>query len=597
MPTPAPCVDETGRSGGSAPGLLAAGERSPELDALAELASGIFAAPIAAIATVGQDQQWSKADAGFDVAELSRKNAFWDHSIQHPETTLCVPDAANDARFATDRLVTGPFGLRFYAAAPIAGPGGEMLGAVCVADQAPRKCDARQLALLQQVALAAGCAFELHAAQRELRERADRDPLTGLLNRAAFTQRLATALGVAGCKAGLLSLDLDGFNVVNSMFGHAGGDAALCELADRLLRVSGPASLVCRYGGDQFWVLADGISGPQDLYRLCAQFHEAIIAPFAIERQAVALRVSIGVAIFPDHAQSCDGLIQKMDAALWEAKRSGGGCTRFAAGARAPAPAGRNEMRTMLRDALFPPGREPFALVLQPIFAGATQCLRGFEALVRWPDGNGGALHPADFIPQAESTGLIVELDRWMLDQACQIAAGWPTPLKISSNLSATNFFAGDLVQEVRAILDRSGLPPERLELEITETVLLGDHDRVRDIISAFHAMGIGVVLDDFGAGYASIAYLRTYDFDAVKIDRSFVANLETDPSSRAFVRAIIEMARALDLDTVAEGVETDGQLVLLQEDGVSAIQGYLLGRPMCPQSAQKLIEASVLTA
>ena len=215
--------------------------------------------------------------------------------------------------------------------------------------------------------------------------------------------------------------------------------------------------------------------------------------------------------------------------------------------------------------------------------------------MVRWPDLRGGTLLPVDFIPQAEATGLIVELDRWTLDQACQIAATWPAPIEVSSNVSAANFFAGDLVQDLQTILDRHGLAPDRLKVEITETVLLGDHDRVRTTIRALRDLGIGVVLDDFGAGYASIACLRDYTFSGVKIDRSFITGLETDASSRAFVRAIVEMVQALGLDVVAEGIETEGQLELLREDGVTAVQGFLLGRPMPPEAARRHIEAALI--
>ena len=204
---------------------------------------------------------------------------------------------------------------------------------------------------------------------------------------------------------------------------------------------------------------------------------------------------------------------------------------------------------------------------------------------------------PGDFIPVAEATGLVVPLDRWVLDQACRLAAGWPGHLQVSSNLSAANFFAGDLVGDVRAALQRHRLAPNRLKLEITETVLLRDPARVRQVVAELRDMGVHVVLDDFGVGHASIAYLRDYPFDGLKIDRSFVAGIETDARSRAFVRAIIEMARALNISATAEGVETEGQLQALRQKGVESVQGYLLGRPMTPDAAEALIRSQAAAA
>ncbi|MGI3777027.1 MAG: EAL domain-containing protein, partial [Janthinobacterium lividum] len=236
--------------------------------------------------------------------------------------------------------------------------------------------------------------------------------------------------------------------------------------------------------------------------------------------------------------------------------------------------------------------REPFALALQPIFEGASGRLAGFEALVRWPQPDGHVLPPSEFIPVAEATGLVVQLDRWVLDQACRLASTWPEHIRISSNLSAANFYAVGLVREVERTLVRHGLAPDRLKLEITETVLLRDPDRVRRMIADLRRLGVHVVLDDFGSGHASLAYLRDYAFDGLKIDSSFTAEIESGTKGRAFLRAIIDMAEAMGIDTTAEGVETDGQLRQLCEGNVRFIQGFLLGRPMTPDAAMALVRA-----
>ena len=202
-------------------------------------------------------------------------------------------------------------------------------------------------------------------------------------------------------------------------------------------------------------------------------------------------------------------------------------------------------------------------------------------------------MQPGEFIPVAEATGLIVHLDRWVLDQACRLAAGWPDDFTISSNLSAANFFAGDLIGDVRETLRRHRLAPQRLKLEVTETVLLQDADRVQGIIGKLRDLGVHTVLDDFGVGHASLAYLRDYAFSELKIDRSFIADIETSQRSKAFVRAIVEMAHALDIRTTAEGVETQGQFEVLRRKGVDTVQGFLLGRPVCPEMAANLVRQS----
>ncbi|RZA30217.1 MAG: GGDEF domain-containing protein [Proteobacteria bacterium] len=571
-------------------------ERTADFDVFPALASQLFSAPIAAMSLIDKDRQWFKASVGLDVMENSRDVSFCAHAILCPDEVLYVPDATQDPRFADNPQVVGDFGLRFYAGVPIIGPSGHALGTICVIDSEPRNFSEGALEQLKQLAIGVGSALRLHASMQAFLKLSMTDPLTGLENRAGFNKCLSDALtrpGMPGPHVGLLFLDLDGFKSINDLFEHASGDVALQEVAQRLRHVTRTRDKIARFGGDEFCILTEDVQDIIGLGTLAARIHAALAEPFMIDRQVVPLRTSIGIATYPQDATNSEALIRKADAALYEAKRAGRGTTRFATKDKLPddqAMVGRNAMRVLLRDALLPPGREPFTLAVQPIFHGQTRQLAGFEALVRWPGPGGCVRPPSEFIPLAETTGLVVQLDRWVLDQACAAATTWPDHLTISSNLSAASFYAGDLVQDVREALERHGLAPGRLKLEVTETVLLRDPARVQSVIRQLRDLGVQIVLDDFGAGHASIAYLRDYAFSGLKIDRSFTASLETDPRSRVFVRAIIEMACALGLEVIVEGVETPGQLRLLRSQKITALQGYLLGRPMAPDAASDLI-------
>lgn len=598
MPAAATPPDETERLAALIALRILDTERTEAFDVFPALAKDLFSVPVSAVSLIDRDRQWNKASIGLDgAADLPRAASLCAHAILNPTETLHVPDATKDPRFADNPVVVGDFHLRFYAGAPILGPGGHALGTLCVIDREPREVGDGALEQLRRLAVGVGSALELHGAVRAMQVLGRTDPLTGLENRCGFNERLRATLarrdGPTARRIALLLMDLDGFRSVNDLFGHAGGDAALKEVARRLRGVIAPGDALGRFGGDTFSVLVEEAGDRGGLDALACAVHVALREPFWIEDQAVPLRTSIGVAIRSERGGDPETLILDADVALSEAKRAGRGVTRFAStadGARGVATRlGRRAMDTLLRDALARPGHEPFALAFQPIFRNRTGTLDGFEALARWPNRDGSHRLPAEFIPVAEATGLIVQLDHWVLDRACAVAAGWPEPIRVSTNLSAANFFAGDLVGDVRAILDRHGLAPTRLKLEITETVLLQDRTRVRATIAGLRAMGVRIVLDDFGVGHGSIAYLRDYVFDGLKIDRSFTADLEADARSRAFTSAIIEMARTLGIDVTAEGVETAGQLRILAGTDIATVQGYLLGRPLSLDAAHGL--------
>lgn len=595
-PAPFPETEEERLDALNALGIVGT-ERSAEFDVFPELATTLFNTPVAAISLIERDRLWFKSSVGLDVTEVPRDVGLCSHTILKPDELLYVPDATKDARFADNPLVVGEFGLRFYAGFPILGPSGHALGAICVIDRQPRVLEDRLLDQLRKLALAIGGAIKLHSSVQSLRKLAISDGLTGLLNRAGFEQRVSKVLAQRmlgpSRMTGLLFLDLDRFKSINDLFGHAGGDAALREVSARLRRVLRGADAVSRFGGDEFCILVEDVQPPQ-LLDLAERIHLALGQPFTIEQSTVPLRTSIGVALCRGRAIDAKTLIREADGALYMAKRAGRATTKMAAPLPTeadPQTAGRMGLQNLLRTALVPPGNEPFSLALQPLYNGQGDGLAGFEALVRWPQPDGRLIPPGEFIPVAESTGLVVQLDRWVLNEACRLAAAWPKSLQVSSNLSAANFISGDLVNEVCAALQRHGLAPNRLRLEITESVLLQDPVRVQAIMGQLRALGVRFILDDFGSGHASIAYLRDYSFDGLKIDRSFVSAIETDTKNRAFVGAIVDMSRALGLEVTAEGVETPEQLRLLRAKRVTTLQGYLLGRPMSAHDATDLIE------
>lgn len=571
----------------------------PAFGIFPEVARSLFDTPIAAISLVDTERQWFKSIVGFDVTETPRDQSFCAHAILRPDHLLIVPDASADPRFANNPFVTGEPGIRFYAGAPIVDRDGHALGALCVIDRVPRDVAPGFLAQLANLARGVGSTVQLHSAVRQLRAMALTDFLTGIANRAGLDAGLAQRLAqrAPGRRLGVLCLDLDSFKAINDLFGHAGGDAALREVAARLRRSLRGGDLVARLGGDEFCVVMHDVADPEAPAALAARIHAALADSFMIGGKPVPLRTSIGIAIAPDDATTPEALLALADAALYVAKRSGAGSTRATTAPRPAAPqdpdptagvpGGRAGIHRMLEHALLPPGREPFSLRFQPYFTAQDQRLLGFEALVRWPRPDGSELLPGGFIPIAEATGLVVQLDHWVLTAACREAAGWAVPLDIAANLSAANFFAASIVDDVAAILDRTGLPARRLKLEITESVLLRDPDRVRAAIKGLRRLGVRIAIDDFGAGHASLAYLRDYPIDEIKIDRGFVQTADTDPRIRAFLQAIIDMGAALDVGTVAEGVETMAQLHLVQARGVGVVQGYLLGRPVSAAEAR----------
>lgn len=409
------------------------------------------------------------------------------------------------------------------------------------------------------------------------------DGLTDLPNRAAFLQALNQM--IEACEGtdeefAVLCVDLDGLKEVNDVFGHALGDKLLIEVAQRF-QDTARGGLVARLSGDEFGLIIDG-KQPDAGLALAQQLGEALAPEFHIDGRAVRAGITTGMSIFPHNGPDGASLLANAGAALFRAKQKSRGTISLY----------QPEMDQQIRDRrvlhqdlskAIKNGELSLAFQPQGIARNsvAESEIIGFEALARWQHPVRGQVSPAEFIPIAEESGLIVEMGEWILRQVCREAASWPKPLQVAVNLSPAQFMHGDVVGLVHSILIETGLAPGRLELEITEGVLIEDFDRGLALLRRLKALGVRISMDDFGSGYSSLSYLQAFPFDKIKIDRAFIINLGRNPQSAAIVRAVIDLGHGLEMSIIAEGVETIDQLAFLAREGCDGVQGYLLGKPL----------------
>ena len=416
------------------------------------------------------------------------------------------------------------------------------------------------------------------------------DLLSGLLNRNSFKEALDEAAwrhAGGGSGFAVLCVDLDHFKEVNDTQGHAAGDDMLRQVGDRLRAQVRTGDRVARLASDEFALLLAGAATPEAVTTLAERVIAALAEPFILGRASVSSGCSIGAAMFGVDAATPDEVLQKADLALQRAKAAGRGAFHFYDAALDRRLDERRQLVRDLRSALEAAeagtGDGQLALHYQPLLAADGRSVEGYEALLRWRHPLRGPIPPVDFIPLAEDSGLIVPLGRWVLHTACAAAARWPAGLTVAVNLSPAQFGAAGvppLDEQVREVLAETGLPAPRLEVEITESLLLTHTEDVTATLRALDALGVKIAMDDFGTGYSSLSYLWRFPFHKVKIDRAFTLHLVEDPKVQLIVHSIVSLARSLGLRVNAEGVETDEQLKMLQELGCDELQGFLLGRP-----------------
>jgi diguanylate cyclase (GGDEF)-like protein len=416
------------------------------------------------------------------------------------------------------------------------------------------------------------------------------DTLTKLGNRLMFHEHLSRLLEKPGCaaeEAAILVIDISRFKTINESLGRNVGDGLLAFVADRIRSALAHGDSVARLGSDKFGIIQTGRPQPQSAAALAGQLVDLIGRPYLVEGQLIDITASVGIVLFPSGTTDCEQLLKNADLALHRAKNDGHGTYRFFEMTMDEKMRYRRNLEIDLRRAL---ALGEFSLVYQPQFNLRLNMVTGFEALLRWQHPIRGAVSPLEFIPVAEDTGIINSIGEWVLRTACREASTWPGGHKVSVNVSAIQFKGPNLVATIMSALAESGLDPRRLELEITESVMLDTGGAALAMLGNLREIGVRIALDDFGIGYSSLGYLRSFPFDRIKIDQSFIRGTSNDAVGRAIVRAVASLGQSLGMATVAEGVETEEQLARIISDGCTDVQGYLISRPIPPEQIDSFL-------
>jgi len=534
-------------------------------------------------------------------SELVAQHARLEAALENMNQGLCLFDS-NDRLVVANRRFAELFGapeLGASAAAVLNSSGLVGLMKLSQADTAAVfSCslpDGRNIAVTQRPIRAGGWVAtyedttERRAAEARLTHMAQHDQLTGLANRAVFQEHMRRVLGhaqagraqaghaLADSAVAVLCLDLDRFKAVNDALGHAAGDTVLRTVAQRLRECTRDTDLIVRIGGDEFVIVQAAANQPAAATALAHRLVAALSQPVDLDQQQVVIGTSIGVALSEAASDTAETLLREADIALYRAKADGLGTIRFFEAAMDVLVQARRKLELELRNAL---ALKQFELFYQPLVNAERGGIEGFEALVRWRHPDRGLVSPTAFIPVAEEIGLIGPLGEWVISKACFDAAKWPGSLKVAVNLSPAQFRHRSIAEHVQAALELSGLPAGRLELEITESVLLQDDADVMKTLFALRALGVRISMDDFGTGYSSLSYLRRFPFDKIKIDQSFVQGMVKHEDCRAIVRAVIGLGQSLKIAVNAEGVETAEQWDALRAEGCDQVQGFLFSRP-----------------
>ena len=431
---------------------------------------------------------------------------------------------------------------------------------------------------------------EIRQTQERLTHLANVDVLSGLPNRGRVRQLLGEALRAAttsNVPCAIMFLDLDGFKPVNDTFGHPKGDAVLRAVAKRLVDEVGPDGHVGRMGGDEFAIVITDAQSRKQVELLADRIINSIKESYLIDQTEIRIGVSIGCAFGPIDGATVDDLILKADLALYQAKDAGRGCARYFSSELQSEQEDRVRLEADLRSAI---ASKQFHLAFQPLINAKTQKLTGFEALIRWNHPQRGFVPPNVFIPVAEESGLMAAIGEWVIDEACKAAASWPEPITVALNISPKQIVLPNLPNVVSEALSRYKLAGNRIELEVTEGVFLGDNGSTLDVLKRLRALGVGIALDDFGTGYSSIGYLNKAVFHKLKIDGSFVREAGTRPENVAIIQSIVQLAKSFRMSVTAEGVETAEDFERMRDLGCDTIQGYLFGKPLAYDRANQMV-------
>ncbi len=563
------------------------------LDEIVGLAADLCGAPMAALSLVDSNRQWFKSSRGLPCSETSRDDAFCAHTIMS-ESVMVVSDARTDARFFDNRLVTEE-GFRFYAGAPLISLSGHAIGTICVIDTVARSIEPWQQKMLEILARQAMAQLQLHRlvddhndvlddldmAHRNLHFLATHDPLTGVLNRRAVTDLidgLAVANAGRSVASALMFIDLDHFKDVNDAYGHEAGDRVLVTIADRIHLGARGDDAVARLASDEFVVVIPNAAryAPEALAR---RLHEAIAVPVEHQGASISVSASIGIARWDDHVLSAGDLLRDASAAMNYAKLEGRNRTVTFEDRVATELARRLDTHSFVRHVV---RNHAMRLDFQPLWSLTTGEVVAHEALLRWDSPGAPQIGPGEFVATAEEIGLVGEITKFTIHEGCRLAArrraaGEPNAA-VTVNLSSVQLERDEVILEVATALNDSGLDPSGLILELTESAKLAESGPGQATLRELQHMGVRIALDDFGTGFASLALLRSFPFDYMKIDRSFVTvQSELD---RDVLRSLVQLGHSLGMTVIAEGIEEPAALEQLRQVGCDMAQGYLLGRP-----------------